>query len=74
MASDKAKLGCRVSAFKCNALDLSPCYGQEQSLFKTVQWKALYKVTNGLFFPLPSLFYISPDSQILVLGSGRPYI
>lgn len=71
VASDK--LGCRFSAFKRSALDLGPFYAQEQSLFKALQWKALDTVINRLFFHLPSLFYINPDSQILVLGSGKPY-
>ena len=41
----------------------------EQSLlFKVVQWKAQYKIIPKLFLPLPFLFLVDPDSQILVLG------
>ena len=41
----------------------------EQSLlFKVVQWKAQYKIIPKLFLPLPFLFLVNPDSQILVLG------
>ena len=45
----------------------------EQSLFKAIQWKALYTIINELFFPLPFLFYINPYSKIVVLGSDGPY-
>lgn len=57
MACDTAKLGCSFSAPQCSALVLVRV--PEQSLFKAVQWKALCKAINELFFPLPCLLYKS---------------
>ena len=52
---------------QCSRLESFHRLGQSL-LFKVVQWKAQYKIIPKLFLPLPFLFLVNSDSQILVLG------